>query len=61
MAGGKDARVTSVRITGRQLGRFTATEKIGGVVCRVTLEKGQDGRYHEVDWRPVRATEDDRA
>ncbi|GEM_PF-1986176 len=53
MASGKDARIKSVRITGRQLARFTATEMIGGVLCQITLERGEDGNYHEVDCRPV--------
>ncbi|HOA74213.1 MAG TPA: hypothetical protein PL151_19315 [Phycisphaerae bacterium] len=42
-----------MRITGRQLARFTATEMIGGVLCQITLERGEDGNYHEVDCRPV--------
>jgi hypothetical protein len=53
MTAGKDARITSVRITGRQLDRLTATESIGGVVCRITLEQGDDGRYREIDCRPL--------
>jgi hypothetical protein len=53
MAPGKDARIKSVRITGRQLARFTATEMIGGVLCQITLERGEDGNYHEVDCRPI--------
>lgn len=58
MASGKDARIKSVRITGRHLGRFTATEIIAGVVCRITLERGADGCYREIDCRPVSAGAD---
>lgn len=57
MTGGKEARVKSVRVTGRQLRRFTATETIGGVVCRITLEQGEDGRYRETECRPVGAND----
>ncbi len=55
---GKEARITSVRITGTQLQRLTATETIGGVLCRITLERDEDGRYHEVDCRPLGKTPD---
>jgi hypothetical protein len=58
MQAGKDARITSVRITGRHLGRFTATETIGGVVCRITLEQTQDGTYRETDCRPIKSAGD---
>lgn len=58
MATGKDAGIKSVRITGRHLGRLTATEIIGGVVCRITLERGEDGCYREIDCRPVAAGTD---
>lgn len=50
---GNEARITSVRITGTQLQRLTATETIGGVLCRITLERDEDGRYREVDCRPL--------
>jgi hypothetical protein len=58
MTAGKDAGIKSVRITGRHLGRFTATETIAGVVCRITLEQGEDGRYREIDCRPVSTASD---
>lgn len=57
MAGRKEAQVKSVQITGRQLQRLTATETIGGVLCRITLEKGDDGSYREIEWRPLGAAE----
>jgi hypothetical protein len=55
MASGKEAGIRTVQITGSQLGRVTATEVIGGVVCRITLERDGEGRYREVDCRPVQA------
>lgn len=53
MTAGKSARVKSVKITGHQLGRFTATEVIGGVLCRITLEQDPSGRYREVSCTPI--------
>lgn len=57
VGGGKDARVTSITVTGRRLDRFTATETIGGVLCRITLERADDGSYREVDCRPLNPAE----
>lgn len=35
--------------------RITATERVDGADFKVTLEKGGDGQYHEIDRRPLPA------
>ena len=53
MAADEKSGLRSVQITGRQLGRITATELIGGEMCRITLERDEHGRYREVSWTPI--------
>ncbi len=57
MTAHSDSRIKTVQITGRRLDRLTATEMIGGVMCRITLQQDHNGRYQEVSCTPVRASE----
>lgn len=49
--------VCRVTTTQRDSRRFTATEKIGDVLCRITLEQDADGHYQEVDLTPLHSVD----
>jgi hypothetical protein len=53
MPSGDKTRIKSVQVTGRSLQRLTATEIIGGVTCRITLEQDHAGRYQEISCTPL--------
>ncbi len=38
--------------------RLTATETVGSVVCRITLEQDDSGCYREIDLTPIGALGD---
>lgn len=38
--------------------QLTATERVGSVVCRITLERDDSGCYREVDLTPIRLSGD---
>ena len=61
MRGAEKDGVTSRETSDGKHSRVTATEMIGGVECRITLEQDDYGRYHEVDLSPVTEPAADRA